>query len=77
MEDTKQQTQIDLKNAVESMSKDHSILKKESRLLGVDDALKTLNKKEYQVLLLIYNQLLLERHYHQSLCVFHYNPLSH
>ena len=45
-----QKVSIDLKNAFESMSKDHSILKKESRLLGVDDALKTLNKKEYQVL---------------------------
>jgi hypothetical protein len=39
-----------LSNAFKSINKDHTILKKESRLLGVDDALKTLNKKEYQVL---------------------------
>ena len=39
-----------LSNAFKSINKDHAILKKESRLLGVDDALKTLNKKEYQVL---------------------------
>ena len=39
-----------LSNAFNNINKDHTILKKESRLLGVDDALKTLNKKEYQVL---------------------------
>jgi len=39
-----------LSNAFNNINKDHAILKKESRLLGVDDALKTLNKKEYQVL---------------------------
>ena len=39
-----------LKNAFQNIKKDHSILKKESRILGVDDAFKTLNKKEYLVL---------------------------
>ena len=41
---------INLKNAFQNIKKDHSILKKESRILGVDDAFKTLNKKEYLVL---------------------------